>query len=86
MDNNSNFPITYKLLYVHCIAKWPKYRNCMEYSDKLILPYSILLTIRKAHQPLPPLFQISLSKCKSLQMIVGVINFSSEEQHGYFPL
>ncbi|OMJ69727.1 hypothetical protein SteCoe_32469 [Stentor coeruleus] len=75
----------YKITHIHPIEAWPKYRACMEYSDKLVLPYSILLAIRRTHQPLPPLFQISLIREKSLPLITGVLHFSSEEQHAYFP-
>jgi Ubiquitin fusion degradation protein UFD1 len=75
----------YKITCINPIDTWPKYRACMEYSDKLILPYSILLNIRKTHQPLPPLFQISLLKSRSLKVTTGALYFSSEEHHGYFP-
>lgn len=75
----------YKILHIHPLEAWPKYRACMEFSDKLILPYSLLLTIRRSHQPLPPLFQVSMPKSKEVLLVASVLHFSSEEHHGYFP-
>lgn len=84
MQDIRNPDLICKITHVHPISTWPKYRYCMEFSDKLILPYSYLLLIRRSHHPLPPLFKLYSSKSNEY-LIVGVLNFSADESHGFFP-
>lgn len=84
MQDFRNSDLVCRINHVHPIHTWPKYRTCMDYSDKLILPYSILLLIRRAHHPLPPLFKV-LNQKSQTYLILGVLNFTAEETHGFFP-
>jgi hypothetical protein len=84
MQDFRNSELICKITHIHPIHTWPKYRSCMEFSDKLILPYSFLLLIRRAHHPLPPLFKLYSLKSQDF-LIVGVLNFSADENHGFFP-
>lgn len=84
MQDPRNTELICRINHIHPINHWPKYRTCMEYSDKLILPYSTLLLIRRAHHPLPPLFKVWSQKTQEF-LVLGVLNFAAEESHGFFP-
>lgn len=63
----------------------PAYCPAFEYSDKLVLPNSIFVTIRRNHYPLPPVFVLRSHKFSLTYTICGVLDFSAEEGCVYCP-
>lgn len=75
-----------KISYVMPISNYEHFNPSLEYSDKLILPESILHQISRSHLPLPPVFSISYLKNPSISIICGVLNFKAPENTLYCPL
>ena len=67
------------------ISLHEKYTLELEYSDKLILPSSILSIIRLLQLPLPPLFSIGYSKNYSVPILCSVLEFTAPDDSIYIP-
>ncbi|OMJ77810.1 hypothetical protein SteCoe_22514 [Stentor coeruleus] len=84
-DMTQNDKLTFAITQVLPIFMSKNYRASMEYSDKLILPGIVLLTIRKAHLPLPPVFSLKYLREDSPPIICGALEFSAPESTIYAP-
>ena len=74
-----------KISNVIPISLHEKYTLELEYSDKLILPSSILSIIRLLQLPLPPLFSIGYSKNYSVPILCSVLEFTAPDDSIYIP-
>ena len=79
-------PYFHHLSHILPISYHPSYIPHLEYSDKLIMPPSIFMSIRQSHLPLPPVFSLRFIKDTSLPVICGVLEFTAEEDYLYCPL
>jgi Ubiquitin fusion degradation protein UFD1 len=78
-------PYVHHISHILPISYHSNFSSEMEYSDKIILPLSILLTIKKIHLPLPPVFSLGFFRENYTPVICGVLEFTAEENHLYSP-